>query len=59
MSLLDDVFAVITTCPERHATHDPMWRILQAAARWEVEERFAGSSARANRSRRAWRRAAA
>lgn len=41
MSLLDDVFAVISTCPERHPTHDPMWRLLQASARPEIEKHFA------------------
>ena len=43
MNLFGDLFALIQSCPERHSNRDPLWRVMQAAARSEVAEAFAST----------------
>jgi FkbM family methyltransferase len=40
MSIFDDLFEVIPSMPDRHATNDPVWRIWKAAAAPAVEAAF-------------------
>lgn len=46
MTLFADLFALIQGYPERHANSDPMWRVLRAAARREVEDCFSEEDAK-------------
>ncbi len=39
-NLYSDLFTLIKASPERHANSDPLWRVLRAAARAEVERTF-------------------
>jgi FkbM family methyltransferase len=39
--MIEDLFAVIPTLPERHATSDPVWRIWNVVARESIARLFA------------------
>ena len=46
MNLFAELFALIGDYPERHACTDPLWKVLRAAARGQVEAAFSDAEAK-------------